>query len=106
MMALLLRVQRTSNSNPFAPCSKARSKAVRVFSGAYRRAPRWPSSRMRLVEVKVADSGLVRSFFGFLDGLLEFLFQQVSLVLLCIYGLAEQGFLAPFLLAHGFGCSF
>src|SRR5690348_12574761 len=58
---------------------------------------------MRLVEVKVADAWLVWSFFRLLDGLLELLLQQVGFVLFGVYSLAKQGFLAPFLLAHGFG---
>src|SRR5580692_1714606 len=38
-----------SNSKPSQPCSRARSKDTRVFSGigVDERAPRWPSSRGR-----------------------------------------------------------
>src|SRR5216684_2849547 len=106
------RVRRTSNSKPSAPCPSARSKATNVFSGAYLRAPRCPSNKRsvdktdQLVELKVAKPGtFVRSLFGLLYGFLEFLFQQVLLVLLRVNRLAEDGLFAAFLIAHGLGRS-
>src|SRR5262245_41923838 len=100
-------VQRTSNSKPSQPCSSASSKASRVFSGAYLRAPRCPSSSGRglseLVEVNIAYARRVWRFLGALHGFLKLLFQQVGFVALRLNRLAEDRFLAAVLLFHGLG---
>src|SRR5258707_12457633 len=113
MMACRSRVERTSNSKPWAPCSSARSKADRVFYGAQFfsescRAPRCPSNRSlagkqvsELIEIKVADHrAFVRRFLGLLHGFLELFLQHAGLVLFRVHGLAEERLFAAFLLAH------
>src|SRR5262249_2998783 len=100
-------VERTSNSKPSQPCSSASSKASKVFSGAYLRAPRCPrSSGLRaseLVEVNIAYARRVWRLFGALHGFLKLFFQQVGLVLLRFHRLPEQRLLAALLLLHGAG---
>jgi len=60
-----------------------------------------------LVQIKISNGFTgVWGFFGFLDRFLEFLFQEVSSVLLRLHRLAEDGFTAAVLLLHGSGSFF
>src|SRR3954464_6943124 len=91
MSAFASEVRRASNSKPSQPCCKARSKASKVFSGAYLLAPRWPrriglfpeagrsvARGIGLPEIYIANVLGIGSFFSALYRFLEFLFQQVG----------------------------